>query len=200
MTKEYSQMRNGISLVEMMIAIILFGVISVIGFKYYKNFMNTDLSAKKARVASLMDQARQLSNAYDVYQVQVGTAPTAITDLNASNVMIVTEIPSPISEIGTTGWTLDIGTNYTQGTGNDVAFVYAIDDVATADNEEYCALFNNLIDSNLSVNVGDGATFQTSEDAYNALGNAYCYSAVAGLPSGPAGAGSLEIVILKEAN
>jgi prepilin-type N-terminal cleavage/methylation domain-containing protein len=194
-------MRNGISLVEMMIAIILFGVISVIGFQYYKNFMNTDLSAKKARVASLMDQARQLSNAYDVYQVQVGTAPTAITDLNASNVMIITEIPPAMTEVGAAQWTLDTTTDYTNTGNNDIAFVYAIDNVAaSADNEEYCALFNNMIDPTISIDVSHGDTFDTSDDAYAALGSAFCHSSNAVVGSGTPAADGLEIVILKEAN
>ena len=37
-SKNYRGMRSGISLVEMMIAVILFGVISVVGLKYYKNY------------------------------------------------------------------------------------------------------------------------------------------------------------------
>ncbi|MGM0623793.1 MAG: type IV pilin protein [Campylobacterota bacterium] len=184
-------MRNGISLVEMMIAIILFGVISVIGFQYYKNFMNTDLSAKKARVASLMDQARQLSNAYDVYQAQVGTAPTDITDLNASNVMILSEIPPAVTEIGTSGWSIETNTDYTGSTVDDIAFSFPIDDATPAtDDEEYCAVFNNMIDSDEDLTVSDGQDFGASEVVYAALGNAFCFGTGA----------SKEIVILKEAN
>jgi len=52
MTQNYTGMRKGISLVEMMIAIILFAALSTIGLKYYKNYINTDLQAMKARNAA----------------------------------------------------------------------------------------------------------------------------------------------------
>ncbi len=65
MEKSYSGMRKGLSLVEMMIAIVLFGVLSTVGYKYYKNFLYTELAAKQARVAALIDPATQLSNAYE---------------------------------------------------------------------------------------------------------------------------------------
>ena len=65
--KQYTGMRKGISLVEMIIAVILFATLAGISVKYYKNFFNTELTAKKARVAALLDQAAQMSNAYDAY-------------------------------------------------------------------------------------------------------------------------------------
>ncbi len=198
MTQGYTGMRKGISLVEMMIAVILFGVIAVVGFKYYKNFYNTDLAAKKARVAALMDQATQLSNAYDVYTTQFGTAPTAISDLTANNAKILTSAPTPIDEIGAGGWTLTTGTDYTganaPGTvATDIAFTYTVDDpgVGLADNEEYCALFNNMIDSSLSVDKVDGDTFGANAAQYAALGDAYCAGSVAN---------TLTIVVLKQVN
>ncbi|MFY9141319.1 type IV pilin protein [Sulfuricurvum sp.] len=198
MTQSYSGMRKGISLVEMMIAVILFGVISVVGFKYYKSFYNTNLAAKKARVAALMDQATQLGSAYDIYVAQFGTAPTAITDLTANNAMILTSVPTPITEIGAAGWALDTATDYTgavaPGTiATDIAFTYTIDNpgAGKADNEEYCALFNNMIDTSLSVNVADATTFGTDTAQYAALGNAYCSGTVAN---------TLTIVVLKQVN
>ncbi len=113
--------------------------------------------------------------------------------------MILTDIPSPITEIGLAGWTMTTIVDYTGSTNNDVAFVYAIDDVAsTPDNEEYCAVMNNLIDTSLSVNVSDGETFDSDDDAYTALGNAFCYSTAA--TTGVPAADGLEIVFMKEAN
>lgn len=198
MAQNYSGMRKGISLVEMMIAVILFGVISVVGFKYYKNYYNTDLAAKKARVAALMDQATQLSNAYDVYTAQFGTAPTTIANLTANNAKILTAIPTPITEIGVAGWVLDAATDYTgavaPGTvATDIAFTYTIDNpgAGKVDNEEYCALFNNMINPALSVNVTDTQTFGTNTAQYAALGNAYCSGTVAN---------ALTIVVIKQAN
>lgn len=198
MAHGYSGMRKGISLVEMMIAVILFGVISVVGFKYYKNFYNTNLSAKKARVAALLDQATQLTSAYDIYTAQFGTAPAFITDLTANNVKILTALPTAITEVGAAGWVLDTATDYTganaPGTvANDIAFTYTIDDpgVGKADNEEYCALFNNMIKPSLSVSVADLATFGLPATQYAAMGNAYCEGSVAN---------ALKIVVLKQVN
>lgn len=184
-------MRNGISLVEMMIAVILFGVISIVGFKYSKNYYNTDLAAKKARVASLVEQANQLSNAYDVYLAQMGTAPTTITDLNASNVQILSSIPTAITEIGTTGWSLDTATNYAATAALDIAFIFPVTDVTpSTSNEDYCAVFNNMIDTSLSLVTTDGQSFDTAPNQYAALGDAFCYGSAA----------SMTIVFIKEAN
>lgn len=198
MRQGYTGMRKGITLVEMMIAIILFGVIAVVGFKYYKNYYNTDLSAKKARVAALMEQATQLSNAYDIYKAQFGTAPTAISDLTADNAKILTAIPTAITEIGAAGWVMDTATDYTgavaPGTiATDIAYTYVIDNpgAGKADNEEYCALFNNMIDPTLSVNKVDLDVFGTNTAQYAALGNAFCSGTVAN---------TLTIVVIKQAN
>jgi prepilin-type N-terminal cleavage/methylation domain-containing protein len=191
MTKNHRGMRNGISLIEMMIAVILFGVISIVGFKYSKNYYDTDLVAKKARVAALVEQATQLSGAYDVYVAQIGTAPTAISDLNASNVKILSAIPTTITEIGSAGWTLATGTDYTGSGTNDVAFSFVVANVTpSTSNEEYCATFNNMIDSSLSLDVTDGQDFNTSANQYTSLGKAFCFGT--GL--------TLEIVLIKEAN
>ncbi len=190
MTRSHNGMRNGISLVEMMIAVILFGVISVVGFKYSKNYYNTDLSAKKARIASLVEQASQLSNAYDIYQVQMGTSPTLITDLNATNTAILTAIPSPITEIGA-AWALDTATDYAASAALDIAFTFAVTDVTpSTSNEDYCAVFNNMIDTSLSVITTDGQSFDTAQNQYTALGDAFCYGAGA----------SMTVVFIKEAN
>lgn len=193
MTQSYSGMRKGISLVEMMIAVILFGVISVVGFKYYKNFYNTNLTAKKARVAALVDQATQLSSAYDIYKAQFGTAPTAITDLTAANAMILTNIPAALTEIGATQWALDTATDYTGNANPDIAFVYPIDSIVptSSDNEEYCAVFNNMMKSTEAVNPPDDTVFGPTPDVeYTALGKAFCYGA----------AETLKIVMIKQVN
>ncbi|MDF1874950.1 type II secretion system protein [Sulfurimonas sp. SAG-AH-194-I05] len=183
-------MRSGISLVEMMIAVILFGVISIVGFKYSSNFYNTDLVAKKARVAALVEQASQLSNAYDVYSVQFGTTPTDVLDLNASNAKILTTTPTAITEIGT-GWVLSIATDYTGSGNNDIAFSFPVTNVTpSTSNEEYCSVFNNMISPALSLDVDDTTDFGTSAAQFTALGNVFCFGTGA----------TIEIVLLKEVN
>ncbi len=146
MTHGTSGMRKGISLVEMMIAIVLLGVLSVIGYKYYKNFFDTDLVAKKARMATVVDQASQLSSAYDVYQQQFGTAPDVIAKLTDANVQILKTLPTMPSSITATGWTLNVGDVDGAGAATDSVFVLPLDGTATtADKKKYCRVFNNMM-------------------------------------------------------
>jgi len=169
-------MRKGISLVEMMIAIILFGVISIVGYKYYKNFMNTSLSGQKARVASLIDQARQLSNAYDVYKAQFGVVPTDEANLTQANALIMTSIPSGIEEI--TGdpsvtWNLVANINL-NGSADDVGV-------------------NNFADSSFDLNAS--SVQDTTQNGYDNISHTFfCYD-----PNGD-GTGATEIVFVKEVN
>lgn len=100
--KKYTGMRKGVSLVEMTIAIVLFAALAAIGLKYSKVYLNTDLQAKKARVAAATDQAAQLVQAYQIYKTELGVEPTAIGDFNGS-ASILTDIPTKISEMSTTG-------------------------------------------------------------------------------------------------
>ena len=191
MTRSHKGMRNGISLVEMLIAIVLFGVLAVISFKYVKVFYDTDLAAKQARVAALVEQGTQLTNAYDIYTMKTGVTPTAIGDLNASNIKILSEIPTTITEIGTTGWTLETATDYTGSGNNDIAFSFTVDNVSPATtNEEYCAVYNNFMNSSLSLDVTDSLDFTASALQYAALGNTFCFGQD----------GTIEIVLVKVAN
>lgn len=204
-------MRKGLSLVEMMIAIILFGVMSMIGLQYYKNFMNTDLSAKKARVAALLDQATQLSNAYDLYKAQFGTSPANVAALYANNSMILTGEPTAITEIGAGPWNLSTATDIDDadaddstnaGVDEDVAFTYTIDN-SGIDDEQYCALINNTIDSTVSVNVTSSTTFMASDAAVTAYGKVFCYNsglALGAVAAADGGAGGLTFVFIKEIN
>lgn len=199
MTQAYSGMRKGITLVEVMVAVILIGVVSIVGYKYYKNFYNTNLTSKKARVAALMEQATQLSNAYDVYKAQFGQAPAAITDLTAVNVKILTSLPTKIAEIGSNDWTMDTATDYTGASGAattavDTAFTFDVNAEPTAtstDNEEYCAILNNMIKNTESLSVTDNMNFgPLATDQYPIFGNAYCYGTN----------DTLKIVFIKQAN
>ena len=192
---KYTGMRNGISLVEMMIAIILFGVVSIIGYKYYTNFMNTSLSGQKARVAAVIDQARQLSNAYDVYKAQFGDSPTTINDLNASNAMILTEIPPGIEGIaGTTNVVWELATNLNiDGTVGDIAFTYPINTSTTADDLQYCNIFNNLADSDWELNAA--AVPDALATAYSGgFTTFFCWDNIGD------GSGTTQVVFIKELN
>ena len=86
---------------------------------------------------------------------------------------------------------LDTGTDYTGSTNDDVAFTFLVTNATpSTSNEEYCAVFNNMIDSSLSLDVLDAQDFGTSTVQYAALGNSFCFGT----------AGTIEIVMIKEAN
>ncbi|OHD92964.1 MAG: hypothetical protein A2552_12265 [Sulfuricurvum sp. RIFOXYD2_FULL_44_160] len=163
-------MRKGISLVEMIIAIILFAALATIGLKYSKNYINTELQAMKARVAAAMEQGKQLSDAYKIYTVEYGDL-NQTTDLNATDTRIMTSLPVPIDEITATSliaweYNSSISSTYTKK-----AFTMAVDanNSATSD-EQYCKLWNREFNSslgelNVSVNENMGTV-----DGYLAAG------------------------------
>lgn len=173
----YNGKRKGISLVEMTIAVILFGVLSTIAMLYYKSLFNIDLTAKKARVAALMDQAYQLSGAYDVYVAQMGVAPTDanLSDFNASNVLILRSLPRDIREMTTVGW--ELNTSIINGRPG---FTFPIDLNGTSystlkDDDLYCAIFNHELNNSIELNVTNGTNFGTL--ATNAaLYDEFCYT------------------------
>ncbi|ADR32837.1 hypothetical protein Sulku_0170 [Sulfuricurvum kujiense DSM 16994] len=180
----YKNHRKGISLVEMTIAVILFGVLSTVTMLYYKNLFNIDLTSKKARIAALMDQGRQLSGAYDVYIAQFGIAPLDVnlSDFNATNVMILKHLPKDIIEMTTVGWELN-----TSAVDGHPAFQFPIDLNGTSyklagvkDDDQYCAIFNHEINTSLDLNVSDNMNFGTAASQYSALGDAFCYTEILG--------------------
>lgn len=186
MAHHYNGKRKGISLVEMTIAVILFGVLSTIGLLYYKSLFNINLTAKKARVAALMDQASQLSGAYDVYMAQFGVAPTAanLTDFNATNVLILTDLPARIREMSSTGWELNNTTGIPGTSGN--AFRFPIDLNGTSyttlsDDDLYCAIFNHELNTSIDLNVSNDTMFAGDQNAsYLVYGKTFCYTEGAG--------------------
>jgi Tfp pilus assembly protein PilE len=174
--KQYTGMRKGISLVEMIIAIILFAALATIGLKYSKNYINTDLQAMKARVAAAMEQAKQLSDAYKIYTVEYGDL-NQTSDLNSTASMVMTNLPIPINEITATtpiAWEYNssISTTYTKK-----AFMMAVDanKSATSD-EQYCKLWNRDFNTSITeLNVSDGEDMGTI-DGYLAAGIMnFCY-------------------------
>lgn len=185
--KQYTGMRKGISLVEMIIAIILFAALATIGLKYTKNFLNTDLQAMKARVAAATDQATQLTQAYTIYKTETGLEPTSMNDFNSTTNPIMTNIPGIITEMSMGGWELNTST----GTGGrNIGFQMQLDlngtvSGTTAD-EQYCALWNREFNSSTELNVTDAQTFGTVGDANASrtalvgTAQAFCYSRAAG--------------------
>ena len=179
--KKYTGMRKGISLVEMVIAIVLFAALAAIGLKYTKVYLNTDLQAKKARTAAATDQAGQLVQAYQIYKTETGLEPTSINDLNGTSA-ILTAIPTKISEMSTVGWELNTSTGI-PGTG--VAFQLKLDTNTSATDtttEQYCALFNREFNTSTELNVSDDQPFGTTGDATasaGTFGNYFCYSRAA---------------------
>jgi prepilin-type N-terminal cleavage/methylation domain-containing protein len=179
MSNRYNGKRKGISLVEMTIAVILFGVLSTIAMLYYKSLFNIDLTAKKARVAALMDQAYQLSGAYDVFVAQQGVAPTVanLSEFNATNVMILRSLPRDIKEMTTTGWELN-----TSSVNGRPAFQFPIDLNGTggwdvlSDDDFYCAIFNHEMNKSVELNVTNDMNFGSVTTQRTRYGDTFCYS------------------------
>ena len=168
--RNYRGMRKGLSIVEMMVAVILFGVISTIGYKYSKNFYNVSLASKQALIAAVIDQATQLSNAYDIYQIKLGIAADTVGKLSGPTVKILTKTPEKILAITADGWELTkINVDGDGGaTDNDTVFSYKISS-STASNLDkltFCNVLNNIeySDYSLDTALGDIGTADTMYD------------------------------------
>lgn len=158
MTKGHKGMRKGISLVEMLVAIVLFGIIGTIGYTYYKNYYNTSYAGKQVRIYTLVEQATQLSNAYDLYLAKHGNTPEDINALVEDK--ILTEIPATMPGLSLTGWVLDanLSIEHNITTKGDTAFTYAMDANLTNQTKlDYCNILNNIayVDWNLSSTDAD---------------------------------------------
>ena len=194
MTQTYTGNRKGISLVEMMITVILFAVLSTIGLKYYRNYFDTALSSQKARIAALMDQGTQLANAYDVYTAQEGTAPLAITDLNSSTAKILTKLPDIMTELSTARWDL----NRTTGFGSGIAFHMYLDlngtSYATSGTDDmYCAIFNREFNSSITLDANNTTVIMTPAAHITAGHSSFCSEAT----GNAAGSTKLDIWVMK---
>jgi prepilin-type N-terminal cleavage/methylation domain-containing protein len=175
MSQTYTVKRKGISLVEMMITIILFAALATITLKYTKNFFDTGLASQKARVAALMEQATQLSGAYDAFFVQEGHAPLLLTDLNDTNVSILTKVPTTITEMSTTGWELNTSTGF----GSGKALQFTLDGNTSADDDnQYCAIFNHEYNKSIELNVTNSTyTPGAAQGFYDAGFRQFCFGA-----------------------
>ena len=172
-------MRKGISLVEMLTAIILFGLISVISYNYYKNYYDTTFAGKQTRVYAIIDQATQISNAYDLYSSKMGSVPTTIQDI--VNQRILTKIPDSQIEITNNGWDLNatLDTNGTGGSDNGIGFTYILDNVnlTAQDQVSYCEILNNAAKNTYDLNKTATTDFNaTVFDAYADVNNTmFCF-------------------------
>lgn len=184
MTHPYNGKRKGISLVEMTIAVILFGLLSAIALFYYRSLFNIDLTAKKARVAALSDQAYQLSGAYDIFVAQQGVAPSVadLSEFNATNVLILRNLPRDIREMTTIGW--ELNTSIVNGRPG---FQFPIDlngssYTTLADDDLYCAIFNHELNNSIELNVTNNTDFGTAAtlNANSTYGDVFCYSELIG--------------------
>lgn len=179
--KGYKGMRSGISLVEMLIAIVLFGVLAAMSFKYIKIFYNTDVATKQARIGALIEQGTQLTNAYDIYTMKYGAAPASLAILSNAAVKVLTQTPTTIDEIGTagTGWQYTQVANLTSGGLGAVAggtsTAYYFDLASTDDDAEYCAVVNNMADGTTSLVATSTTTFaSTTYYETGAYSDFYC--------------------------
>lgn len=186
MVRPHNGMRNGISLVEMLIAIVLFGLITVIGYNYYKNYYDTTFAAKQARIYAIIDQATQLSNALDVYSIKMGYLPKDINAMVVERILLqkpdsqpsVTKTDGNASNFAQ-GWQLD--NNVTLLTGKEgVVFTMSVDSnlSTTQDKIDYCNILNNTAnsDNNLSATNTDivfKATMKLGYEDYNTT--MFCY-------------------------
>ena len=173
MTQNYTGMRKGISLVEMMIAIILFAALATVGLKYTKNYIDTGLQAMKARVAAAMDQGTQLTQAYKLYTSQYGT-PTTMNDFNATATPVLTSLPARITEMSTLGWDFNTST----GVGSGKAFQMKLDTNTTATTDaQYCQIWNHEFNSSVELNVSgtENAGTISVPNYVSTTSTSYCY-------------------------
>ena len=182
MTRRHNGMgRKGLSLMEMLVAIILLGIISSIGYNYYKNYYDTSLAAKQVKVSVLIDQAAQLKNAMELYKVKFGqdvNITTTVDDLgNGIGLLltqrIITEIPAPIPDITTDGFFVanglgDINSTLIQqlnGTGaNELVLTYELNGTTSAkvDRIAYCNAVNNIASNGVITYTNTAATYATA--------------------------------------
>lgn len=193
--KGFRGMRKGISLIEMLMAIVLLGVLGVISYNYYKVYYDTSFAAKQARVYVIIDQAQQLSNAHDLYEVKNALVPATIADMVTDKQLI--RVPDAIPAVTATGWKLyndiagAVGTIELDGGAttapNDIAFAYDIDSTTSSlqDKLDYCNILTNTFQNSWSLSAVDGnvtAIGATPTLAYAsaALSNdAFCYASAA---------------------
>jgi len=184
MTRSHKGMRKGISLMEMMVAVIMLGILSSVGYNYYKNYFDTSLAAKQIKVAVLIEQASQLKNALELYKVKFGVdVNTTQTLQELANQSIITEVPTNIPDISSTGWVLetdvqDINSTLIAASGgttaNDQLITYDLDQGTVTDKMQYCNALNNIASSGVTdFTVVEADLNTTASNAASYIGNTF---------------------------
>jgi prepilin-type N-terminal cleavage/methylation domain-containing protein len=183
-------MRKGISLMEMLVAIILLGILSSVGYNYYKNYFDTSLSAKQIKVSVLIEQAAQLKNALELYKVKFGADVNTTQGLNELAVQsIITEVPAAIPDMSDQGWILNTGgmdidstliTSLGGTTLADQVITYDLNGTTTAiaDRMDYCNALNNIASNgvtNYAVSAATLALDDVNESATKVSNTFFCW-------------------------
>ena len=156
---------------ELLIAIILLGVLSSIGFQYYKNYYDVKLASKQTKVAVLIEQATQLRNMLELYNIKYGLDVTSTQGFDELITQgFLKEIPAVIPDLSASGWVHDgndsdisftgVATANQKGTASgDLSFHYAFDGTGSdIDKLDYCNAVNNLAslgDTNMTALAAD---------------------------------------------
>ena len=171
MTRGHKGMRKGISLVEMLVAVVMFGIIGTISFTYYKNYYDTSMAAKQLRVYTIVDQAAQLSNAFDLYNTKVGVDPVTVAEIVDQRILTQAPVSQPF--ITSTGWTLEENLTIVTADNTGVAFRYKINGVGSnIDNLDYCNILNQTADTSWSLDTNETAQNDTNTSYANGLASA----------------------------
>lgn len=188
----FKGMRKGISLIEMLMAIVLLGLLGVISYNYYKVYYDTSFAAKQARIYVIIDQAQQLSNAHDLYELKNALVPTTIAIMVTDKQL--TKVPDPIPEVTNAGWVLKTPTAATKidldssvTADNDIAFTYDVNSTTSSiqDKLDYCNILSNTFMSSWSLSATDAAVVAiglTPAAAYADVtlsNDAFCYASAA---------------------
>ena len=153
MTGNRQGMRKGISLMEMMVAVILLGILSSVGYNYYKNFFDTSLAAKQIKIAVVIEQAAQLKNALELYRTKFGVDVNSTQTLSVlKDQRIITEVPAVIDGVSTTGFVLqaneDVNSTLITTLGGtteaDQIMDYILNVGTVTDKMQYCNALNNI--------------------------------------------------------
>ena len=154
-------MRKGISLVEMLVAIVLFGIIGTISYTYYKNYYDTSFAAKQLRVYTVVDQAAQLGNAFDLYNTKNGVDATEVQQFVDDK--ILTQIPVKQPFVSASGWDLVEGFTVDGNDTTGVVFTYPVDGTGSDyDKLDYCNILNNVADKDYGLDINDTTIAETN--------------------------------------
>jgi prepilin-type N-terminal cleavage/methylation domain-containing protein len=171
-------MRNGLSLMEMLISIVLFGLLSTMSFKYYKNYYDTSFAAKQARIYVIIDQAGQLNNAFELYTTKNGKDPEDVNALVQDKILTAIPVTQPL--ISNEGWVLDLNRSVStwgstvgvtstaynaDDNGSDVVFYLSMADgnASNPDKMDYCNILTNAADTTWEMNNTRAETNTSNE-------------------------------------